>query len=179
MNLHALAIPTFTQMLRALSAQLDKGVELARAKGFEPSVLPRSRLAPDMFPLAAQVRFTCFQASDAVARLTGQAPRVMPGDETTIEGLKAVIAETIADLEATPEAAFAGAEDRMIELKMANGLIFDMNGLQFLRDWSLAQFYFHLVTAYDILRHKGVPLGKPDYVPHALPYLRPGTAPGA
>jgi len=177
MNLHALAIPTFTQMLRALSAQLDKGAELARAKGFEPSVLLQSRLAPDMFPLSAQVRFTCFQASDAVARLTGQPSSAIPGEETTVEGLKAAIAATLASLEATPEAAFDGAEERMIALNLANGLIFDMTGGQFLRDWALAQFYFHLVTAYDILRHNGVPLGKPDYVAHALPYLRPGTAP--
>uniref|UniRef100_B0T8H0 DUF1993 domain-containing protein n=1 Tax=Caulobacter sp. (strain K31) TaxID=366602 RepID=B0T8H0_CAUSK len=178
MNLYALAVPSFVQMLRGLSVQLDKGAAFARDKGLEPSTLIEARLAPDMFPLSDQVRFACHQAADAVARLTGQAPSELTDVEPSFEALKARIAATVAILEATPQTSFEGAEDRAIELRMPNGIVFDMTGDQFLRDWALAQFYFHLVTAYAILRHTGVALGKPDYVSHAIAYVRPGTMPG-
>jgi hypothetical protein len=171
MNLHALAVPTFIQMLRNLSAQLDRGAAFAADNGLEPADLIQARLAPDMFPLADQVRFTCRQANEALARLTGQTP-------PDLAGVKALIAATVARLEATPASAFDGAGERAIELVMPNGIVFDMTGEQYLRDWALAQFYFHLMAAYAILRHKGVALGKPDYVAHAIAYVRPGTMPG-
>lgn len=176
MNLHALAIPTFTQMLRALSGQLDKAAAFADEN---PAALIEARLAPDMFPLSDQVRFACRQAAESVARLTGQPLRERAEVELTFEALKARIAETLALLAATSEADFDGAEDRAIELALPNGMILDMTGGQFLRDWGLPQFYFHLVTAYALMRQAGAPLGKADLVPHALAYLRPGTLPGA
>ncbi|MBO9706941.1 MAG: DUF1993 domain-containing protein [Caulobacter sp.] len=179
MTLYDLAVPTFTQMLRALSGQLDRAEAFCAERGLEPSAVIDARLAPDMFPLSAQVRFACFQAGDAVARLAGREPlehaEVAPG----FAPLKARIAETLAALEATPPQAFDGAESRAVALVMPNGIVFDMTGEQFLRDWSLAQFYFHLVTAYAVMRQAGVALGKPDYVPHALAFVRPGTFPGA
>jgi hypothetical protein len=178
MTLYALTVPTFTQMLRNLSGWLDKGEAFAAANGLAPADLIEARLAPDMFPLSDQVRFACRQAAEGVARLTGQEPEVRPEVEASFPALKALIAETLAGLEATPESAFDGAETRAIELVMPNGIVFDMTGEQFLRDWSLAQFYFHLMTAYALLRHKGVALGKPDYVAHAIAYIRPGTMPG-
>lgn len=176
MNLHALAIPTFSQMLRALSGQLDKGAAFA---GENASSLFEARLAPDMYPLADQVRYACYQAADAVARLSGQPSRERVEVMPTFDAFKARIDETLAFLATTPEAAFAGADERAIELALPNGMVLDMNGEQFLRDWALPQFYFHLMTAYAVMRQAGVPLGKPDYVPHALAYLRPGTLPGA
>ena len=179
MTLYTLAVPTFTQMLRTLSAWLDKGEAFAAAKGLAPADLIDARLAPDMFPFSDQVRFACRQAAEGVAHLTGQTPTARPEVEPNFAALKALIAETVAGLETTPPAAFDGAETRAIELVMPNGIVFDMTGEQFLRDWSLAQFYFHLMGAYAILRHKGVALGKPDYVAHALAYIRPGTMPGA
>jgi hypothetical protein len=178
MNLHALAVPTFTQMLRNLSAQLDKGAAFAADRGLEPLELIEARLAPDMFPLADQVRFTCRQAAETTAHLIGQALAERPVVAPTFEDLRALIAATIANLEATPTDAFDGAAERAIVLTMPNGIVFDMTGEQFLRDWALPQFYFHLITAYDILRHKGVSLGKPDYVAHVIGYARPGTMPG-
>jgi hypothetical protein len=178
MTLYALAVPTFVQMLRNLSAWLDKGEAFAAANGLAPAELFEARLAPDMFPLLDQVRFACRQAAEAAAHLTGQTPTARPEVEPNFVALKALIAETVAGLEATPEAAFEGAETRAIELVMPNGVVFDMTGEQFLRDWSLAQFYFHLMAAYALLRHKGVALGKPDYVAHAIAYVRPGTMPG-
>ncbi|WP_269714629.1 DUF1993 domain-containing protein [Caulobacter sp. NIBR2454] len=176
MNLHALAIPTFTQMLRALSGQLDKAAAFA---GQQPSALIEARLAPDMFPLSEQVRFACRQAAETILRLTGQPLHERAEVDPTFEALKARIAETLALLEATSEADFEGAAERAIELDLPNGIVFDMTGEQFLRDWGLPQFYFHLTIAYAVMRQAGVPLGKADLVPHALAYLRPGTMPGA
>jgi hypothetical protein len=178
MNLHALAVPTFTQMLRNLSAQLDRGAAFAADNGLSSDDLIQARLAPDMFPLVDQVRFTCRQANEALARLTGQTPPDLVEVEPDWAALKALIAATVARLEATPASAFDGAGERAIELVMPNGIVFDMTGEQYLRDWALAQFYFHLMAAYAILRHKGVALGKPDYVAHAIAYVRPGTMPG-
>lgn len=176
MSLHALAVPTFTQMLRALSGQLDKAAAFA---GEQSGALIEARLAPDMFPLSEQVRFTCRQAAETVARLTGQPLRERAEVEPTFEALKARIAETLALLATMSEADFEGAGERAIELALPNGMVLDMTGEQFLRDWGLPQFYFHLVTAYAVMRQAGVPLGKADLVPHALAYLRPGTLPGA
>ena len=178
MTLHALAVPTFLQMLRNLSAQLDKGAAFAADSELALEDLIGARLAPDMFPLADQVRFACHQAAEATARLTRQAPPELVQVEPDFAALQALIAATVARLEATPAEAFDGAAERAIELRMANGIVFDMTGEQYLRDWALAQFYFHLVTAYAILRHKGVALGKPDYVAHVIGYVRPGTMPG-
>jgi hypothetical protein len=172
LSLHALAIPTFAQMLRGLSAQLDKGEALAKAKGFDPAVLINARLAPDMFPLAAQVRFTCYQATDSAAKLTGLVGPGMPEGEASFEDLKGHIAVALAFLDGLAPSAFDGAEDRVITLKLPGGVVFEMTGAQFVRDWALAQFYFHAVTAYDILRHNGVELSKRDYVAHALGYLK-------
>lgn len=179
MSLHALAVPTFVQMLKGLSAQLDKGAALAKAKGFDPAVLINARLAPDMFPLAAQVRFTCYQATDSVAKLTGLVGPGMPEGEASLDDLKGHIAVALAFLEGVQPASFDGADDKTITLNLPGGLLFEMTGLQFLRDWALAQFYFHAVTAYDILRHNGVELSKRDYVSHAIAYLKPGAAPQA
>ena len=172
MTLHALTVPTFAQMLKGLSAQIDKGAALAKDKAFDPSVLVNGRLAPDMFPFSAQVRFTCFQATDAGAKLAGVTGPGMPEGEASLEDLTGHIAAAIAFVESVPAAAFDGAEDRQIVLNLPGGLVFEMTGAQFVRDWALPQFYFHAVTAYDILRHNGVALSKRDYVAHAVGYLK-------
>lgn len=178
MDLHALTIPTYAQMLKGLSAQLAKGEAFAAESGLSPDELIGARLAPDMFPLSTQVRFVCTQASDLLRHLTGAESFAPAQDATDFAGLSAQLADATARIQATPPSAFDGAADKMIELKLPNGIIFDLTGEQFVRDWSLAQFYFHLTAAYAILRHKGVPLGKPDWVSHMFAYIRPGTLPG-
>ncbi len=133
-----------------------------------------ARLAPDMYPLAQQVQLSCNVAEDSTARLTGrEAPRVEDNDQT-LDALKPRVAKTIRHLQAVQAPAFEGAEDReiRIDLPEANG-VFVMNGLQYLRDWALPNFYFHVVTAYDILRHNGVDLGKRDYLSQVARYIRP------
>ncbi len=171
MDLHAIAIPTYAQMLKGLSAQLTK----AEAHGGE---LLTARLAPDMFPLATQIRFVCNQASDLLRHLTGADSFAPAEDAADFAGLRAQLADAVARIEAVQPDAFAGAAEKTIELKMPNGIVFDLTGEQFVRDWSLPQLYFHLMAAYAILRSQGVPLGKPDWVPHMFAYIRPGTLPG-
>ncbi|WP_437834628.1 DUF1993 domain-containing protein [Sorangium sp. So ce1153] len=162
--MHAMAVDSFVMMLRNLLGILDKGEAHARAKGFDPAVLVSARLAPDMFPLSKQVQFVCQQAAECAARLTGkEAPRLDAGEET-FEALRERIKRTIALVEEAPAAAFEGAEDREISVPLRDELVLELKGLAYLKDWAIPQFYFHLVTAYAILRHNGVDVGKPDYV---------------
>ena len=188
MSLTNLLVPSFTQMLRGLSAWLDKAAAHEQAAGGELDALLSLRLAADMYPLAAQVRFACFQAQEPVHRLRSEPlPEALedirregwnagewPGSLTHAQGR---IADAISFLsEVEPKALDEGAE-LPIALELPNGMVFDMTGEQFARDWSLPQFYFHLNTAYAILRNHGVQLGKADYVSHMLAYLRPGSMP--
>jgi hypothetical protein len=167
-SMFAMAIGTFAPMLSSLSQNLDKGGAHARARGTDPSALVAGRLAPDMYPLSAQVRLACDHAAGAAARLTGRDLPAAAEDEATIEGMIALIARTIRYLEASDPAGFDGADDREIVLPLGGGLTLEMSGDQFLRDWALPHFYFHVVTAYDILRNAGVDIGKRDYMSHIV-----------
>jgi len=190
MTLTELLVPTLSQMLRALSNWLVKAAEYERSAGKDPNALMTLRLAPDMYPLAAQVRFVSYQAMEPAYRLRGEAvaeaaldvqregwnANQKPG---TFDDAKACLARSLAFLDALPPGALDAGKDITVSLALPNGVVFDMTGDQYARDWLLAQFYFHINTAYGILRHHGVELGKADYVPHVLAYLRPGTAPQA
>jgi hypothetical protein len=172
-TLHSIAPETFVPMLKSLSNILDKGAEHARASKSDPAALVSARLAPDMYTLAQQVQLACDQATDATARLTGQDAPQFENIEKTIDELKARIAKTIDYVQSVRATAFEGAEDRKIIIPIPeNNMEFEMNGLQFLRDWALPHFYFHVVTAYDILRHSGVDIGKRDYMSHVGGYIR-------
>ncbi|HEY3719371.1 MAG TPA: DUF1993 domain-containing protein [Roseiarcus sp.] len=121
----------------------------------------------------------CTQARDCVARLSGKEPSLrgpspVENDEQTIGDLKARIAKTIEDLESAEAVDFDGAEDRDCSVRIPDGGgVIAMNGLQYLRSWALPHFYFHVVTAYDILRHHGVELSKRDYMRHVGAFIRP------
>jgi hypothetical protein len=173
MSIYDLTVPCFSQMLQALSAQLDKGAASAEAKGYDVAVLIGARLAPDMHPLSSQVRFACIQATEAVARLSG-VPRDELPNVDDFKAAKALITRTLALLAACKRTELDAAE-RPIELVLPNGMTFDMNGFDYVRNWAFPQFYFHVVTAYGILRHNGVDLGKADYVSHMFAYLRPAS----
>lgn len=190
MQLTRLLVQTFLQTLNNLSAWLDKATvhESAKNADFQADALMSLRLAPDMYPLAAQVRFVCFQSQEPAYRLRGiEVPQALlnvraegwksneqPG---SFADARARLADAIAFLSELPDDALDAGADRQIALTLPNGVVFDMTGEQYARDWSLPQFYFHTVTAYGILRNHGVPLGKPDYVSHMFAYLRPGTMP--
>ncbi|MFN9773267.1 MAG: DUF1993 family protein [Burkholderiales bacterium] len=162
-SLHDTAVPVFDSMLKNLSTLLDKAVAHAQAKGYEPAVLLQSRLAPDMFPLARQVQIATDAAKFGVARLTGfEAPK-FADDETTFEQLKARIEKTRAFVAGEPRDAFEGAEARRVEVPTRIAT-YAFDGRTFLLHWAMPNFYFHVVTAYDILRHNGVEVGKRDYL---------------
>ena len=186
MSLTNLLVPTYMQMLRALSAWLDKAqTQIPEA---EAEALLSARLAADMYPLSSQVRFACLQAQEATFRLRGEPlPDLL--DELAREGrnagerpgstsdAQARIDEALSLLgNLASDALDAGAE-RSITLELPDGMIFDMKGEDYARDWALPQFYFHLVTAYAILRSQTIELGKADYVQHMFGYLRPGSMP--
>ncbi|GAB5470929.1 MAG: DUF1993 domain-containing protein [Rhodospirillales bacterium] len=184
MTLTTLLVPTYRQGLQALSLWLEKARKLTP----EAKALLSARLAADMYPLSAQVRFACLQAQEAVFRLRGEA---IPGalEELALEGrnageqpgslsdAQARLAEALSFLDDLEGDALDAGEERPIAIELPNGMIFDMTGAQYGRDWALPQFYFHLTTAYAILRNRGVALGKADYVGQAFAYLRPGTMP--
>jgi uncharacterized protein len=176
-SIYGFATKTFVPMLQSLSNILDKGVEHARAKNCDPASLVNARLAPDMYTLAQQVRLACNHAKDATARVTGKEPPQFDDSEQTLAELKGRIAKTIAYVESVRAAEFEGAEDRKITIPIPENMEFEMNGLQFLRDWALPHFFFHVVTAYDILRYSGVDIGKRDYLSHVAGYIRQRSSP--
>ena len=168
----AMAIDTFVPMLRSLAKIFDKAAQHARAKSFDGAVLANARLAPDMFPLTRQVQIACDTAKNGMARLMGNEAPKFEDNEQTLDQLKARIERTIEYLEKAGRAALQGAEDREITIPFPDGRVLEMKGLQYLRDWMLPHFYFHVVTAYDILRHNGVDIGKFDYLSHAGSAIR-------
>ena len=170
-SMYTLARDSFVAGLESLGKLLDKGAAFSKESG---SDLIDARLAPDMFPLANQVQFVCFNAKDGVSRLTGRGAAPMGRTGTSFEEFHADIADAIAFVRATPESAYEGAEERDCSITPQNaGVVIRMDGLLFLRGWALPHFYFHLVTAYDIMRHKGVALGKPDFVSWIGPHVEP------
>jgi hypothetical protein len=127
-----------------------------------------------MFTLAQQIDVACFQARAGVAVLVGGGWPAFQAGEASFAGFERNIADTIAYVEAAPEAGFEGVADRRLEVPLPDaGITLEMTGLQFLRDWVLPHFYFHVVTAYDILRSNGAPLGKLDYLAHVGYAIRP------
>jgi len=186
MSLTALLVPTYTQMLKTLSNWLDKANEQLLPS--QAQDLLSARLAPDMFPLSTQIRFTCVQAQEAVFRLKGE---VFPESLNTLleEGRAAVdqpgsmdaaqarISQTLELVNSLKPNDLDMSPDAPLVHSLPNGMIFDLTAEQYARDWTLPQFYFHLMTAYAILRNAGVSIGKADYVPHMFPYLRPDSMP--
>ena len=179
-----LLVPTYVQMLGALSAWLGK-METQRPAG-EADALLAARLAPDMFPLATQVRFACVQAQEGVFRLQGRdfPPSVQAlldegreADERpgSLADAQARIAETVAVVKAAASDGTAIDPTAPISHALPTGMTFDLTAEQYARDWALPQFYFHEMTAYAILRAQGVELGKADYVAHMFAFLRPPT----
>jgi hypothetical protein len=162
-SMYQASAPRFANMLRNLSAILDKAQAHAEAKKIDPAVFTQSRLAPDMFPLSRQVQSACDSAKGAVARLAGvEIPRHEDTEQTFAE-LKARIAKTVDFVESLKPAQIDGSEERDVVLKL-RGQDVKFNGLQYLLGFAYPNFYFHVTTAYNILRHNGVEIGKRDYV---------------
>ena len=162
-SMHQASAPRFANTLKNLSAILDKAQAHADAKKLDPKVFTSARLFPDMFPMARQVQAACDAAKGAVARLGGVAIPAHEDTEQTFEELKARIAKTIAFIQTVQPAQIDGSEEREVVLKMRSGEV-KFKGQQYLLGHALPNFYFHVTTAYNILRHNGVEVGKRDYI---------------
>ncbi|GAC1696632.1 MAG: DUF1993 family protein [Steroidobacteraceae bacterium] len=161
--MHAMSVGLFAGTLRNLSAILDKGLAHASARKFDPGVLLSARLAPDMLPLTRQVQIACDVAKNSVARLAGQEPRRFEDSETSFELLQARIAATLDYIRSIPSSAVDGSEDRDIKVPAGDRTL-EYKGLEYLQRWAIPNVLFHCTTAYDILRHNVVELGKRDFI---------------
>jgi len=162
-SMYQASAPRFANALRNLSAILDKAQVHAEAKKLDPAVLGSLRLIADMFPLARQVQVACDTAKGAVARLAGAEIPKYEDTEQTIAELKARIARTLDFVASVPAAKIDGSEEREVVMKM-RGQDVKFSGLQYLFGHAWPNFYFHVTTAYNILRANGVEIGKRDFI---------------
>ncbi|TPG55007.1 DUF1993 domain-containing protein [Sphingomonas glacialis] len=162
-SLYDLTIPIFIRNLESLDAVLSKGEAFASEKGIDPSELLEARLYEDMAPLISQIQRVSDSAKGTAVRLGGVENVVMADEEKTFADLHARIAKTIAFLKTVPRDAIDGKEEAQVTLQTPRQT-FDFTGLSFVQTFVLPNFYFHMTTAYGLLRMKGVPLGKLDYL---------------
>ena len=165
-SMHAMSVDVFTHTLGNLSALLEKGLAHAKQRKFEPAVLLAARLSPDMFPLTRQVQIACDIAKNSVSRLAAQEPPRFADTESSFEELQARIARTIDYLRSMPPSAVADTEERDIKVTAGERTL-EFKGLEFLERWAIPNVFFHVTTAYAILRHNGVEVGKRDFLGNA------------
>lgn len=163
LSLYDASIPTFLHSLRALKAILEKAVAHAEARKFDPNVFVASRLYPDMLPFSRQIQIATDAAKGAAARLSGTEPPKFEDTETTMAELLARITKTIDYLESFKPEQFAGDDNRVISIKTPR-ISLNFTAVNFVRHWALANFFFHVTTAYALLRHGGVEVGKQDFL---------------
>jgi hypothetical protein len=162
-SIYDLLVPPLSKMLTNLDNVLKKAEADCEARKIDPGVLANARLAPDMFPLVRQVQILTDQVKGGASRLAGLEPPKWPDEEKTFADLHARLAKAIAYLKTFKPAQFDGADTRQIELKFPNAS-FSFVGKDYLLTNLLPNFYFHYTTAYAILRHNGVQVGKGDYL---------------
>lgn len=156
-------VTTFAHSLRSLSGLLDKARTHAMAQGYDVDVLVQTRLFPDMFAFARQIQLATDFAKGAAARLAGVDIPQWDNSETTMAELQARVGRCVDFIESLPPERFEGAAERAIELNVLVGKL-HFTGARFLMHWAIPNFYFHCTTAYNLLRHNGVPVGKLDYL---------------
>ena len=162
-QLYDLTVPLFLRGFHSMSACLAKGEAFAAEKGLDPAELVNARLIEDMAPLTGQVQRASDSAKLAMVRIGGVENVPMPDEEASFADLQARIAKTVAFLEAVPREAIDGKEDAPVEIKLPNRTL-NFTGSTYVLGFVLPNFYFHVTTAYALLRHKGVPIGKMDYL---------------
>jgi uncharacterized protein len=162
-SMYALSAELFANALGNLSWILEKSANNAAQRKIDPNVLLAARLAPDMLPLTRQVQVASDIAKNSVARLAGQEPPRFEDNEASFEQLRTRIARTIDFLKGVPSSALEGAEMRDIKLPAGERTL-EFKGLDFLERWAIPNVFFHVTTAYNILRHNGVDLGKRDFI---------------
>jgi uncharacterized protein len=163
LSMYDASVPVFSRALGQLAHLLDKGLAHAQAAGSDPAALVVARLAPDMFPLARQVQSASDASKLGTARIAGIVAPSFPDTETTFDELQARIAKTIDFLQTIERAQIDGSEEREVVMK-AGGKELKFSAQRYLLQFALPNFFFHVTTAYAILRSQGVPIGKLDYL---------------
>jgi uncharacterized protein len=165
-SMHTVAIPSFLTTLGALSKIIDKAAAHCEAKKIDPAALLTMRLAPDMFPFTKQVQLACDFAKNTIGRLTGEPPK-FPDEEKSFEDLKARIAKTIDYVKGFSAEAIDATAEKEVTFPIGPQQTMTLKGSQYLVSFALPNFYFHATTAYDILRHAGLEIGKRDFLGRA------------
>ncbi|MBT8764954.1 DUF1993 domain-containing protein [Metapseudomonas boanensis] len=163
LSMYEASIPVFVRMLGNLSTILAKAQANAEARSIEPKVFIEARLAPDMFPLARQVQIASDTAKGCAARLAGVEVPSYPDTESSFAELQERIAKTVEFVQGIQAAQLEGSETRIVTLKMRTGDL-TFPGQAYLLHFALPNLYFHVTTAYAILRHNGVDVGKMDFL---------------
>lgn len=167
-SMHAASAPMFTLMLNNLNAWLDKAEAHAAAKKFDIDVLLAARLAPDMLALSGQIALATAFAKNAMCRLAGETPPDFPDTDKTLAEFRARVARTLDIVNSFAPEALAGSAAREVTVRVGPDDTMTMSGADYLLKFALPNFYFHITTAYDILRQNGVDLGKRDFLAGAL-----------
>ncbi|OWJ56007.1 DUF1993 domain-containing protein [Inquilinus limosus] len=163
LSLHEISVGVMLPKLRMLSTLLDKAAAHAEAGGIDPATLVEARLAPDMYPLSGQIQRVSDAAKFGAARLAGLTPPAFEDNETTLPQLKDRLAKTVAYLESVGPDQIDGREEETVILPLRDRKV-EFTGRNYALTMVLPNFYFHVVTTYDILRHQGVEIGKRDYL---------------
>ena len=164
MSMYGASVPPMKHMLGNLSHILDKGLAHAEAKKFDPANLLNARLAPDMLPFTKQIQIACDAAKNGVARISGVEAPKFEDNEASFADLKVRIQKTIDFLTSVPADKLDGTEDKDITFPIGREATRTMKGQAYLTTWALANMFVHITTAYVILRHNGVELGKADFL---------------
>ena len=162
-SMHSATAPVFVQVLTALSGCLDKAAAHCEAKKIDPNALLQMRLAPDMYTLAQQVQQATNHAVGAVARPAGMEPPAFAGNEASFADLKARVASALDFVKSVPASKVDGTEAKPVELKFPARTL-NFTAQNYAMHFALPNFFFHATTAYDILRHAGVEVGKRDFI---------------
>jgi len=163
LSLYDLSVPVFSRGLGQLTHVLEKSLAHAKANDIDPATLVDARLAPDMITLAGQVQRASDASKLAVARISGITAPSFPDEEKTYDELLARIAKTQAFLATVDRTLIDGQEERQVTIKSREGEA-HFTAQRYLLQFALPNFFFHVTTAYDVLRHKGMPIGKMDYL---------------
>lgn len=162
-TMYSASVPVFVRLLGNLVKWIDKAEAHAQAKKFDTSVYLAARLAPDMLPFSRQIQIACDGARFCVARLAGVEAPKHEDNEQSLADLKGRIAKTLAFIQSVPADQLTGTEEKDIHVPRRDGVLV-MKGEAYLKHYAMPNFYFHVTTAYALLRHNGVELGKADYL---------------
>ena len=164
LSIHDASVPVVVRAMQSLVGVIEKGRLHAESEKFDPAVVLATRLYPDMFPLSRQIQVVSDQCKGGIARLAGVDPPKFADTETTFAELRERLEKTLAFVKGVDVKKFEGAGTRPIEIKFPNNTLNFKNGWDYLLGFVLPNVYFHSATAYGILRHLGVKIGKHDFI---------------